>query len=80
MMGLLSCDKTFQFGRLCLAAVVLIGGLSGCASWNLQDEGFRNSELSKSVRKARSPKDEKKIEYWSFSKKGQEIERNLGPL
>jgi hypothetical protein len=81
MMGLLhSCGKAFQFGRSCLVTAVLIGGLSGCAGWSLHDEGFPENDLSKTVRKARSPKEEKKVDYWSFSEKGQQIERDLGPL
>ncbi len=63
-------------------------GLSGCAGWNMQDEGFRkNNDLSDTARQARSADDpkekdkdkDKKVNYWSFSEKGRQIERDLAP-
>jgi len=52
----------------------------------MQDEGFRkNNDLSDTARKARSESDEKdadkdkKVNYWSFSEKGRQIERDLAP-
>ena len=70
-----SCGKVFQLGRWRLAAVVLVLGLSGCAGWNVRDEGFSENDLSQSVRKARPQ--EKDVDYWSFSNKGRQIERDL---
>lgn len=75
-----SGDRAFYFGRSCLVTAMLIVSLSGCAGWGLQDEGFHDNDLSKTVRKARSPKEEKKVDYWSFSEKGQQVERDLPPL
>ena len=75
--------RALWLGRWRLATVLLVVGLSGCAGWNLKDEGFRkNNDLSESARKARSNKEEKDkdIDYWSFSEKGRQIERDLSPL
>jgi hypothetical protein len=69
------CGNSFRLGRWCLAAAVLIVGLAGCAGWNVRDEGFAENDLTQSVRKAR-PK-EKNADYWSFSEKGRQIERDL---
>ena len=70
-----SCGRAFQTGRWCLAAAVLAFGLCGCAGWGVRDDGFSDNDLSASARKARPP--EKDIDYWSFSSKGQQIERDL---
>ena len=81
-----SCGRAFWFwlGRWRLAAVILVLGLSGCAGWNMKDEGFRKNDLSESARKARSDKEDrekdKDINYWSFSEKGRQVERDLSPL
>lgn len=74
-----SCNNAFHVGRLAVAAIILVVSLAGCAGWNLQDEGFRDNDMAQTVRKARSPKEEKKPNYWSFSEKGQQIERDLAP-
>jgi hypothetical protein len=58
-----------------LAAAVLAFGLSGCAGWNVKDDGFTENDLSQSARKARTP--EKDLDYWSITTKGQQIERDL---
>lgn len=79
MTGLLHSHGRVSWCGLCrLAAVVLIVGVSGCASWSVPDGGFSESDLSESVRQVR-PK-EKDIEYWSFSNKGRQIERDLHAL
>ncbi len=70
-----SCGRVFRLGRWRLAAMVLVFGLSGCAGWNVRDEGFGENDLSQSVRKARPQ--EKDVDYWSFSNKGRQIERDL---
>jgi hypothetical protein len=64
--------------RRILTAAVLLFSLSGCAGWNLHDEPLTDNELSQSVRKARPQK--KSIEYWSFSEKGRQVERDLPPM
>jgi hypothetical protein len=73
------CRRFFLFGRWHLAAILLIVGLSGCSGWNLRGEGFRDNDLSKSAQRARSEKGETKkdIDYWSFSEKGHQIERDF---
>ena len=57
--------------------MILVVGLSGCAGWNVRDEGFRENDLSQSARKARAEKEDKDADYWSFSEKGRQIERDL---
>ena len=73
-----SCGSAFRRGLRCLAAVVLVAGISGCASWNVLDGKFSENDLSESIRMARPQ--EKDIEYWSFSNKGRQIERDLHAL
>ena len=73
-----SCGSVLRRGFCRLAAVVLVVGISGCASWNVPDGGFSESDLSESIRKARPQ--EKDVEYWSFSNKGRQIERDLHAL
>ncbi len=73
-----------------MVMLFLAAGLSGCAGWNMQDEGFRkNNDLSDTARQARSADDpkekdkdkdkDKNVNYWSFSEKGRQIERDLAP-
>lgn len=71
-------DSLLRFGRTCLAAILLLFALSGCAGWNVREEGFNDNELSQSVRKARPLKNE--ADYWSFSEKGRQIERDLNAM
>jgi hypothetical protein len=76
-----SCDKAFRLCWWSLAAAILALGLSGCASWKSHEDGLRDNDLSQSARKARSEPDkedkDKKIDYWSFSEKGRQVERDL---
>ena len=65
----------FLLGRWCLMAALLVFSLLGCASWRMHDERFPENDLSQLVRKARPQK--KDVEYWSFSEKGRQIERDL---
>lgn len=74
-----SCRKAFYVGLFYVALAAIVVSLAGCAGWNVQDEGFRDNDMAQTVRKARSPKEEKKRDYWSFSEKGQQIERDLAP-
>ncbi len=59
--------------------------LVGCAGWQARDQGFRESDLDKTAQAARSQKADQKaekdkhIDYWSFSEKGRQIERDLAP-
>jgi hypothetical protein len=75
------CSRAFRVGRWRLAAALLLIGLSGCASWKLHDDGFRDNDLSQSARKARSEKSDKSkdkdIDYGSLSEKGRQVERDL---
>ena len=61
---------------------LLTCGLSSCAAWRVRDEGLRENELSKTAQRARSDKADASadIDYWSFSKKGRQVERDLSPL
>ena len=58
-----------------MAAVALIVGLSGCASWKGHDDGFTDNDLSQSVRKARPQKND--ANSWGLTEKGRQIERDL---
>jgi hypothetical protein len=69
------CGRMLRLRRWRPAAVILLFALSGCAGWNVRDEGFAENDLSESVRKARPQKSD--IDYWSFSNKGRQIERDL---
>lgn len=77
-----SCGKVFQLGRWPLAAAIVAIGLSGCASWKPREDGLRDNDLSQSARQARSEtnKKGKDIDYWSFSEKGRQVERDLHAL
>ena len=74
-----SCGTVFWLRRCRLTTTVLVFCLSGCAGWNVRDEGFRDNDLSQSVRKARPEKasQDKDINYWSFDERGRQIERDL---
>ncbi len=87
MRSLHFCSTLIRSARwLPTAVMVMAVGLSGCTGWTLKDEGFRkNNDLSETARKARSVSEEKEkdkdkdINYWSFSEKGRQIERDLAP-
>jgi hypothetical protein len=75
-----SCSRIFRLRRWRLAAVLLVICLAGCASWKPHDDWLRDNNLSQSARKARSEKEpdkDKDIDYWSFSEKGRQVERDL---
>jgi hypothetical protein len=61
---------------LCRLLLVLAAGCApGCASWNLQGDGFQD-HFGESARKLRpAEKDERS---WGVSAKSREIERNFG--
>jgi hypothetical protein len=76
------CGKTLRQGRWLLAAAILASGLSGCAGWPWHEDGFGEDDLSVSARAARAERappanNDKNINYWSFSEKGRQIERDL---
>jgi hypothetical protein len=66
--------KILGMGRCCLAAVAIML-ISGCAGWNLRGEKFSEDDLSKTARKARPQQNSG--DYWSFTEKGRQIERDL---
>jgi len=62
-----------------LAATVLCATIAGCTqtkNLNLRGDGFEDNSMGETVRQAR-PTD-KNMEYWSFSNKAREIERDFG--
>lgn len=63
------------FGPLVILLLAII--ISGCKTWDLRGEGFADRDLSDTARQARSEKKENHTEYWSFSTKAQQIERDL---
>ena len=76
MIGILNvCGRAVRLGCLCLAAGVLVLGLSGCASWKAHDEKFTENDLSQSVRKARPQNND--ADCWGLTEKGRQIERDL---
>ncbi len=69
----------FRLGRWTLAATLAVCVLlSGCAGWNVREEGLHENEMSETVRKARPER--KDVDYRSFSDKGRQIERDLHAL
>jgi hypothetical protein len=69
----LRCGR-FLWRPLLLGLVI---ALSGCTGWNLRGDGFDDDGLSAAARQARSEKKDR--DYWSFSEKGRQIERDLEP-
>jgi hypothetical protein len=67
--------------RWCLALGVLVVGLSGCKSWETQDEGLRHSDLSVTARQARSksekPDKQKEADDPWMSERAKQISRDL---
>ena len=62
-----------------LAAMVLCAALAGCTqtkNLDLRGDGFEDKSMGETVRQAR-PQD-KNLEYWSFSNKARQIERDFG--
>lgn len=75
-----SVGTLFQSGRWApaLALGLLMGlliGICGCQTWNLRGDGFDDDELATTARES-CPAD-KDVEYWSYSEKARQIERNL---
>jgi len=70
-----SCGKVFRSGLCSLAVVVLVLEISGCETWNLRGNGFNESDLSESARQSRPEKGD--VDYWSWSNKARQIERDL---
>jgi hypothetical protein len=66
-----------MMARWCLIGILAIS-VVGCAACKVKDEGFSENDLSESARKVRPPA--KDVEYWSFSNKGRQIERDLHAL
>jgi hypothetical protein len=73
------CGKVFRPGWRWLAMALLVVGFSGCAGWGVHDDGFAENDLSQTARKAR-PQQKKDLDYWSYSEKGRQIERDLPPM
>jgi hypothetical protein len=75
------CRKAIGFGGWCLAAAVLVFGLSGCKSWQTPDDGLRHSDLSTTARQARSstakPDEQKEPDDPWMSDKAKQISRDL---
>jgi hypothetical protein len=58
-------------------ALGLLIGLSGCTGWNLRGDGFGDDGLSAAARHGRPEK--RDGDFWSYSEKGRQIERDLEP-
>ena len=73
--------KAMGSGGGCLAVAVLVFGLSGCKSCETSDEGLRHSDLSTTVRQARSdaanPDEQKEPDDPWMSDKAKQISRDL---
>jgi hypothetical protein len=72
------CRRAFWIGAWCLAMMVLLLGLSGCAGHNVREDRFSDNDLSQSVRKARPEKSD--AEHHSLTEKGRQIERDLNAM
>ncbi|MEN6452343.1 MAG: hypothetical protein ABFC96_17770 [Thermoguttaceae bacterium] len=74
------CRGFVQACVWCLAASLAVG-LAGCKEWWPRDEGLRDNGLAKSARQARGEKSEKKddknVEFWGWSSKSRQVERDL---
>jgi hypothetical protein len=57
--------------------MVMLFGISGCKSWETNEEGLRDNGLSHAARKARPEKHEKDVDYWGLSEKSRQVERDL---
>jgi len=60
-----------------LPAIGFLLIVSGCKTWDYRGEGFSDHDLSETARQARSERKEKNNEYWTFSTKARQIERDL---
>ncbi len=71
-----SVGKLFLSGHWWLAVTLVLAlGISGCKSWDMRGEGFADDDMASSARDARPEK--RDIEYWGYSEKARQIERNL---
>ncbi len=78
-------SKARAHARLCLGSALVAICLAGCSGWQAREEGFRSNGLEKTAQTARGQKTDtkaeknKRVDYWSFSEKGRQIERDLTP-
>ncbi|MCE5268804.1 MAG: hypothetical protein LLG00_13065 [Planctomycetaceae bacterium] len=70
--------RPLVLGRWCFALLLTVG-LFGCKTWGNHDDSLRDNGLSSAARKARPEKknEEKNGEYWGWSDKSRQIERDL---
>ncbi len=71
-----SVGKLFRSGHWWLAVTLVLAlGISGCKNLGMRGEGFSDDDMASSARDV--PPEKHDVEYWSYSEKARQIERNL---